>query len=156
MFVQLIMVILMWLRHRFSPVMHLFLFYPKIQPRLVLRHYHFHQIPKQCLETRKNRHHFSVEERVFVNIQIHYGKWNRFHQHTIKFALHIWCLINPPPTMITPELSAFTAIVLSRFKSERMSTTSPGFRCEWKYIISPRLPSVKAGLNTGILFFAAQ
>ena len=26
----------------------------------------------------------------------------------------------------------------------------------WKYIISPKLPSVNAGLNMGILFLAAQ
>jgi hypothetical protein len=37
-----------------------------------------------------------------------------------------------------------------------MSMTRPGFLKEWKYIISPRLPSVNAGLNTGILFLAAQ
>ena len=38
----------------------------------------------------------------------------------------------------------------------RMSKTKPGFLNEWKNIISPIEPSVKAGLNTGILFFDAQ
>lgn len=75
---------------------------------------------------------------------------------TIKLALQMWCLISPPPTIRTPEFLAFTAIVFSRFKSDKISTTNPGFRCEWKYIMSPRLPSVRAGLKTGILFLAAQ
>ena len=33
-----------------------------------------------------------------------------------------------------------------------MSTIRPGFLYEWMYIISPIEPSVKAGLNTGMLF----
>lgn len=37
-----------------------------------------------------------------------------------------------------------------------ISIIRPGFLKEWKYIISPKLPSVKAGQNMGILFFAAQ
>lgn len=37
-----------------------------------------------------------------------------------------------------------------------MSTIKPGFFMLWKYIISPRLPSVNAGLKIGILFLAAQ
>lgn len=44
----------------------------------------------------------------------------------------------------------------NKLKPEIISIIKPGFLKEWKYIISPRLPSVKAGLNTGILFFAAQ
>lgn len=37
-----------------------------------------------------------------------------------------------------------------------MSRTRPGFLIEWKYIMSPRLPSVRAGEKTGMLFFQAQ
>ena len=33
-----------------------------------------------------------------------------------------------------------------------ISITKPGFLYEWKYNVSPKAPSVRAGLNTGMLF----
>lgn len=37
-----------------------------------------------------------------------------------------------------------------------MSSIRPGFLYEWMYIISPIEPSVKAGLNTGMLFLGKE
>jgi hypothetical protein len=52
-----------------------------------------------------------------------------------------------------PAFLAFSEMSLSRRMSWTMSIMSPGFRKEWKYIMSPREPSVKAGQKMGISFF---
>lgn len=46
-------------------------------------------------------------------------------RHTIRFALQIWCLTTPPPIITTPELIAFTAIVLSLLRSTQKSSRKP-------------------------------
>lgn len=75
-------------------------------------------------------------------------KWLR----TISIALAIWCLQTPPPRTIIPAFLDFRASSLSARMSPTMSRTRPGERKEWKYIMSPMDPSVKAGQKTGMLF----
>ena len=40
---------------------------------------------------------------------------------TIKFALHIWCFMSPPPKMIMPVWAARTAILLMSLMSENLN-----------------------------------
>jgi hypothetical protein len=91
---------------------------------------------------------------------------------TIRLALQMWCLTRPPPTITTPVFIAFMAIRFNCRRSEKrcglffsrksdnvpeiMSKTRPGLRNECMNIMSPMLPSVRAGQKTGILFLAAQ
>lgn len=52
-----------------------------------------------------------------------------------------------------PVFFAHIDVLFIALMSWTISTISPGFLNECMYIISPRDPSVKAGENTGILFY---
>lgn len=158
-------------------------FFPKRLPPRAVRRYRCRQIPRRCWWKQHNPRR-SSEIKYRYHRDCEYAK-RQGRRLTMRLALQMWCFTTPPPTIIMPLFTAFIAILFNLLTSGRLkiqfvcimwitacyieknpttnnnqpatiSSMSPGFLNEWKNIISPRLPSVNAGQNTGILFFAAQ
>lgn len=71
---------------------------------------------------------------------------------TNSIAFAIWCLQTPPPRIIIPAFLECTDMSFNLLMSPTISMINPGFLYEWKYNMSPREPSVRAGQNTGMSF----
>ncbi len=72
------------------------------------------------------------------------------------FAFKMWCFIIPAPRIMTPVLILPIVELFISTMSSETSILKFLFLFLKKYIMSPRLPSVIAGQNTGMLFFWVQ